>query len=144
MNLAGKLTDRKNIIFFNNLTHPSGAIVHQGDNITRIGNGDDEIITVDLTRLPQEITNIVFIVNIYRCIAPKQDFSQIENAFVGLVNLNNAGELVKYNLSGKAYGGMTGMILAKIYREDNEWIMKALAQGFKADGLDEIIPILDY
>ncbi len=144
LNSAGKLSDRKNIIYFNNLVHSSNAIVHQGDNVTGIGDGDDEIITVDLTELPQEISRIVFVINIYRCIPRKQDFSQIENAFVRLVNLNNARELARYNLSGKTYQGMTGMVLAEIYREDNEWVMEAIGKGFKANELDEIIDRLNY
>ena len=144
LNSAGKLSDRKDIIYFNNLSHRSGAIVHQGDNITGIGDGDDEIVTVDLTELPPEIGRIVFVINIYRCIPRKQDLSQIENAFVRLVNLNNERELARYNLSGKAYQGMTGMVLAEIYREDNEWVMEAIGKGFKANELDEIIARLNY
>jgi len=144
LNSAGKLLDRKNIVYFNNLIHPSGAIVHQGDNITGIGDGDDEIITVDLTKLPAEIARFVFIINIYRCIPRQQDFSQIENAFVRLVNLNNNLELARYDLSGKTYCGMTGMVLAEIYREDKQWIMEAIGKGFKANQLDEIIARLNY
>jgi len=144
LNSAGKLSDRKNIIYFNNLVHASGAIVHQGDNITGIGDGDDEIITVDLTKLPPEITRLVFIINIYRCIPRKQDFSQIENAFVRLANLNDNRELARYDLSGKAYLGMTGMVLAEIYRDDNSWVMEAIGKGFKANELSEIIERLNY
>ncbi len=144
LNSSGKLSDRKNIIYFNNLVHSSGAIVHQGDNITGIGDGDDEIITVDLTKLPPEIARFVFIINIYRCIPRQQDFSQIENAFVRLVNLNDDRELARYNLSGQTYQGMTGMVLAEIYRQDNEWVMEAIGKGFKANELDEIIERLNY
>jgi len=94
LNDAGKLIDNQNIIYFGNLQHPSGAIVHQGDNLTGAGDGDDEVIIVDLARIPANVSKLVFVVNIYDCQARKQDFTQIENAFVRLVNAANNQELV--------------------------------------------------
>lgn len=134
----GKLTDNKNVVFFGNLRHPSGSITHQGDNLTGAGDGDDEVIIVDLPRIPTQIAKLVFVVNIYQCIERKQDFGQIENAFVRLVNSNNK-ELARYNLSGKEYMGMTGMILAEVYRHNNEWKMAAIGNGVNVNGLGELI-----
>ena len=85
-----------------------------------------------------EIAKLVFVVNIYDCIARKQDFSQIENAFVRLVNAANNKELARYNLSGKEYLGMTGMVLAEVYRHNNEWKMAAIGNGFNVNGLGEL------
>jgi tellurium resistance protein TerD len=135
----GKVREIANVIYFGNLSHRSGAIVHLGDNLTGAGEGDDEQIIVDLSRLPQEIEKLVFTVNIYQCIARKQDFSQVKNAFVRLVNLSNNKELARYNLSGSEYQGMTGMIMAEIYNHNNEWKMAAVGNGVKANGLEELV-----
>lgn len=139
LNDAGNLIDNKNIIYFGNLQHPSGAIVHQGDNLTGAGDGDDEVIIIDLSRVPTNISKLVFVVNIYDCQARKQDFSQIENAFVRLVNMANNQELAKFNLSGQDYQGMTGMILAEVYRHNQEWKMAAIGNGVNVNGLSELV-----
>ncbi|MEA5576389.1 TerD family protein [Anabaena sp. UHCC 0451] len=135
----GKLTDKGNIVYFGNLQHSSGGITHTGDNLTGAGDGDDEVIIIDLPRIPNEITKLVFVINIYDCITRKQDFSQIENAFVRLVNVANNKELARYNLSGKEYNGMTGMVLAELYRHNNEWKMAAVGNGVSVNGLGELV-----
>jgi tellurium resistance protein TerD len=139
LNDAGKLIDNHNIIYFGNLSHPSGAIVHQGDNLTGAGDGDDEIIIIDLSRIPTTISKLVFVVNIYDCQARKQDFTQIENAFVRLVNTANNQELARFNLSGQDYQGMTGMVLAEVYRHNEEWKMAAIGNGVSVNGLSELV-----
>ncbi|MBD2627162.1 TerD family protein [Trichormus variabilis] len=135
----GKLTDQGNIIYFGNLQHSSGGITHTGDNLTGAGDGDDEVIIVDLPKIPAHIAKLVFVINIYECIARKQDFTQIENAFVRLVNVANNKELARYNLSGKEYKGMTGMILSELYRHNNEWKMAAIGNGVSVNGLGELV-----
>lgn len=135
----GKVRDVANIIYFGNLAHKSGGITHLGDNLTGAGDGDDEQVIVDLPRLPQEIKKLVFTVNIYHCVERKQDFSQVQNAFVRLINMSNNQELAKYNLSGSEYKGMTGMIMAEIYNHNNEWKMAAIGNGVKANGLKELM-----
>lgn len=135
----GKLTDVKDIIYYNNLRHPSNSVIHQGDNLTGAGEGDDEIIIVDLPNIPPDISKLVFIVSIYDCIARQQDFSQVANAFVRLVDLSSKKELARYNLSGQDYLGMTGMILAEVYRYNDDWKMAAIGNGIKANSLKEII-----
>ena len=134
-----KLNDRANVVYFGNLSHRSGAITHLGDNLTGAGEGDDEQILVDLSRMPSQIVKLVFTVNIYDCIARKQDFGQVKNAFVRLVNQSNNQELAKYNLSGSEYKGMTGMIMAEIYKHNDEWKMAALGNGVKVNGLEELV-----
>jgi tellurium resistance protein TerD len=136
---AGKLINNRNIIYFGNLEHPSGAIIHRGDNLTGAGDGDDEVIIIDLSRIPANIHKLVFVVNIYDCQARKQDFSQIENAFVRLVNTANNQELARFNLSGKDYQGMTGMILSEVYRHNEEWKMAAIGNGVSVNGLGELV-----
>lgn len=131
--------DKSNVIYFGNLSHQSGAITHLGDNLTGVGEGDDEQIIIDLTRLPKEITKLVFTVNIFECVARKQDFSLVQNAFVRLVNTSNNQELAKYKLSGSEYKGMTGMLMAEIYNHNNEWKMSAVGNGVRANGLGELV-----
>lgn len=135
----GKVKDVANLVYFGNLSHKSGAITHLGDNLTGAGEGDDEQIIVDLARLPKEIAKLVFTVNIYECIARKQDFAQVKNAFVRLVNTSNNQELAKYNLSGSEYKGMTGMIMAEIYNHNNEWKMAAIGTGVNVNGLEGLV-----
>ncbi|MEH2200175.1 TerD family protein [Nostoc sp.] len=137
----GKITDTDNVIYFANLSHKSGAITHLGDNLTGAGAGDDEQIIVDLTRLPKEIVKLVFTVNIYDCIARKQEFAQVQNAFVRLVNTSNNQEVAKYNLSGSEYKGMTGMIMAEIYNHNNEWKMAAIGNGINVNGLQGLMKV---
>ena len=133
-----KLTDVKNIIYFGNLRHSSSAIVHQGDNLTGAGEGDDEIINIDLPLIPPSISYLVLAINIYKCSDRRQDFSMVKNAFVRLVNRTNNKELARYNLSGAEYRGMTGMILAEVYRHNNDWKMAAVGNGFKVATLADI------
>ncbi|MGK7948641.1 MAG: TerD family protein [Xenococcaceae cyanobacterium] len=133
-----KLTDVKNIIYFGNLRHSSGAIAHQGDNLTGAGEGDDEVINLDLPLIPPDIAYLVFVINIYKCLDRQQDFSKVNNAFVRLVDRSNNKELAHYNLSGSEYAGMTGMILAEVYLHQGEWKMAAIGNGVKVKGLADL------
>lgn len=139
LNSKDKWTNQANVVFFGNLSHPSGAITHLGDNLTGAGDGDDEQIIIDLSRIPPDITKLIFTVNIYQCLSRKQDFSQVQNAFVRLVNISNNQELARYNLSGTEYTGMTGMIMAEIYKDNHEWKMAAIGNGINVNGLGELL-----
>ena len=141
LNADKKLTDLKDLIYFGNLRHSSSAIAHQGDNLTGAGEGDDEVINIDLPLIPPNISHLVFTINIYKCDQRKQDFSMVENAFVRLVDRANNQELARYNLSGSEYRGMTGMVLAEVYRHNDEWKMAALGNGFKVSTLADIAKI---
>lgn len=126
----GKLisTDlKKTCVFYGSLRHSSGAIIHQGDNLTGAGEGDDEQIMVDLGKVPQNISKIVFVVNIYDANVRNQHFGMIRNAFIRLVNLSNNSEICRYNLSDN-YDGMTGMVVGEIYRYNGEWKFNAIGQ----------------
>ena len=130
-----RLRQDKDIVYFGNLNHLSGAIAHQGDNLTGAGEGDDEVINIDLPDIPDYIQYLVFVINIFKAKQRKQHFGQVNNAFVRLVNLDTQQELVRYNLSGADYEGQTAMIMAEVYRKDNEWKMAAIGDGLVADGL---------
>lgn len=134
-----KLAGKKDIVYFGNLKHPSESITHLGDNLTGAGEGDDEVILVDLAKIPPQISRLVFVVTIYQAVKRKQDFGQVENAFVRLVNQANNQELARYDLSGNDYAQMTAMTLAEVYRHQDEWKMAAVGNGFQVEGLQDIV-----
>ena len=134
-----KLKGNSNVVYFGNLRHQSGAITHLGDNLTGAGEGDDEQILVDLPDIPTEISKLVFVVNIYDAIKRKQDFEQVQNAFVRLVDLSNNQEIARYTLSGRDYRGKNSMLLAEVYRHNDEWKMVAVGDGLDFDGLQEVV-----
>ncbi len=133
----GKLVGKKDMVYFGNLTHSSGAVVHQGDNLTGAGAGDDEQIKITLDRVPADCDKIVFVVNIYKAVERKQHFGMISNAFIRIVNAQNGQELCRYNLS-ENYDGMTAMIFGEVYRHNGEWKFTALGQATKDSGLGEL------
>ena len=139
LNVNGKVNDIANVVYFGNLSHRSKAIVHLGDNLTGEGDGDDEQILVDLALVPPEIVKLVFTVSIYECTKRQQDFGQVKNAFVRLVNVSNNKEIARYNLSGSEYKGTTGMVMAEIYRHADEWKMAAVGRGIKVEGLGDMV-----
>ena len=129
----GRLCDKSDIIYFGNLGHKSGAIQHMGDNLTGAGEGDDEQILVDLSKIPAEYDRIVMVVNIYQAVQRKQHFGMIQNAFIRLIDQRNNAEMCKYNLTDD-YSGMTALIFGEIYRHNGEWKFNAVGSGF-AGGL---------
>jgi tellurium resistance protein TerD len=138
LNSYDKLESKADVVYFGNLRHLSGAITHLGDNLTGAGSGDDEQILVDLPKIPARITKLVFAVNIYQCIQRQQDFAKVRNAFVRLVDLSNNKEIAQYRLSGSEYQGKTGMILAEVYRDNDEWKMAAVGEGLTVNGLQSL------
>ena len=133
-----KLTNKSDIIYFGNLRHSSGAITHLGDNLTGKGEGDDEQIIVDLPKVPAKISKLLFMINIYESKKRKQELSQVENAFVRLVDLNNRKEIARYELSGSQYQNKNGLILGEVYRHNGEWKMAATGDAFDAKGIGDI------
>lgn len=133
----GKFTNTADVVYFGNLKHHTGTVVHQGDNLTGAGDGDDEQIIVDLSKVPQEYDRIVFVVNIYQAIKRNQHFGMIQNAFIRLVDARNNNEMCKYNLTDN-YSGMTAMIFGEVYRHNGEWKFNAIGQGTNDPGLSEL------
>ena len=128
-----KVLSDKHFIFFNNLTSPDGSIEHLGDNLTGEGDGDDEVIIVDLGAIPPTITNIFFPVSIYDGDARGQTFGQVRNAFIRIVDRSNGSELARYDLSEDA-STETAMVFGELYRNGAEWKFRAVGQGY-ASGL---------
>ena len=128
-------------VYFGNLRHSSGAIVHQGDNLTGEGDGDDEQIMVNLQKIPPYIDKMVFVVNIYDARVRNQHFGMIRNAFIRLVNMDNRTEICRFNLS-ENYNNMTGLVVGEIYRKNGEWKFNAIGQAVQeASRLDSLIQL---
>lgn len=126
-------------VYFGNLRHYSGAIVHQGDNLTGAGDGDDEQIMVNLPMVPSNIEKMVFVVNIYDARARNQHFGMIRNAFIRLVDVDTGTEICRFNLS-ENYNGMTGLVVGEIYKRNGDWKFNAIGQPVQeASRLDSLI-----
>ncbi|SFB05890.1 Stress response protein SCP2 [Acetitomaculum ruminis DSM 5522] len=124
----GKMTQGHDLVYYGNLKHKSGAVVHLGDNLTGAGEGDDEQIVVELSKIPAEYDRIVIVVNIYKAQKKDQHFGMIQNAFIRLVDARNNNEMCKYNLTDD-YSNMTAMIFGELYKHNGEWKFSAVGQG---------------
>jgi tellurium resistance protein TerD len=127
----GKVLSDQHFIFFNNLKSPDGSIEHLGDNLTGEGEGDDEQVNVNLTTVPAEIDKIVFPVSIYDADNRQQNFGQVRNAFIRVVNQSGATEIARYDLSEDA-STETAMVFGELYRNGAEWKFRAVGQGYAA------------
>ena len=128
-----KVLSDKHFVFFNNLTSPDGSIEHTGDNTTGEGEGDDEVIKVNLSAVPPEVDSIVFPVSIYDADSRSQSFGQVRNAFIRVVDQSNSNEIARYDLSEDA-STETAMVFGELYRNGSEWKFRAVGQGY-ASGL---------
>ena len=126
----GKVSGDQDFIFYSNLEHPSGAVVHLGDNRTGAGDGDDEQITVDLSKVPENIARIAFTVTIYDVESRRQNFGQVANAFIRLVNADTDEEIVRYDL-GEDFSIETAMVVGELYRHNGEWKFNAIGSGYQ-------------
>jgi len=126
----GKVRGDSDFIFYNNLKSSDGSLVHNGDNTTGQGDGDDETLTVDLARVPAEIDRLSFCVTIHEAEARKQNFGMIGKAFIRCLNASGNAELARYDLSEDS-SVETAMIFGELYRAGAEWKFKAVGQGFK-------------
>ncbi|MFH8383113.1 TerD family protein, partial [Kitasatospora sp. NPDC018058] len=128
-NDQGKVASDGNFVFFNNLKSPDGSVEHTGDNRTGEGEGDDEAIKVNLAGVPADVQKIVFPVSIYDAESRGQNFGQVRNAFIRVVNQADSSELARYDLSEDA-STETAMVFGELYRNGAEWKFRAIGQGY--------------
>jgi len=133
---SGKVRADTDFVFYNNPRSPEGAVEYAGDNKTGAGDGDDECIKVDLSRVPAEVQKIVLAVTIHQADQRKQNFGMVSNAFVRIINEGDGKEVARYDLSEDA-SLETAMVFAEIYRSGSDWKFKAIGQGFR-DGLGSL------
>jgi len=125
----GKVTSDGDFVFYNNLKHTSGAVQHLGDNLTGAGEGDDEQLKIDLSKVPETIQKIDFTVTIHEADTRKQNFGQVENAFIRVVNATTNEELIRYDL-GEDFSVETAVVVGELYRHGGEWKFQAIGSGF--------------
>ncbi len=133
LNAMGKVRNDLDFIFYNNLLSSDGSVEHTGDNRTGEGEGDDEAVRVNLAAVPADVDKLAVTVTIHDAQARGQNFGQVDNAFIRVVNEGNGREIVRYDLSEDA-STETAMIFGEVYRHGGEWKFRAVGQGY-AGGL---------
>ncbi|MEE0858944.1 MAG: TerD family protein [Acutalibacteraceae bacterium] len=126
---SGKVSKPEDFVFYGNLTHPSGSVQHMGDNLTGEGDGDDEQIKVDLSTIPAEITKITFTVTIYDAEQRRQNFGQVNNAFIRIYNEETGEEILRYDL-GEDFSIETAAVFGELYKNNGEWKFNAIGSGY--------------
>ena len=127
---SGKVSRQEDFVFFGNLVHPSGCVSHQGDNLTGVGEGDDEQIKVDLSLVPGNISKIAFAVTIYEAEERRQNFGQVNNAFIRIYDEPNGNEILRYDL-GEDFSIETAAIFGELYKHGDEWKFNAIGSGYQ-------------
>lgn len=126
----GKCPTEKEFVFYGNLTHPSESVKHMGDNLTGEGDGDDEQIFVDLSKIPASVQKVAFTVTIYDAETRRQNFGQVSNAYIRIVDESNNTEMIRYDL-GEDFSIETAVVVGELYRHGNEWKFNAIGSGFQ-------------
>nr|WP_115652416.1 TerD family protein [Clostridium sporogenes] len=132
----GKVNDDLNFVFYNNLQDPSGSVVHTGDNRTGDGDGDDEQIILDFSKVPSDIDKIAITVTIHEAQERAQNFGQVSNAFVRIVNEETDVEVLRYDLS-EDFSIETALVFCELYRNNGDWKFSAIGSGFSG-GLEAL------
>ena len=127
---TGKVSRTEDFVFYGNLSHPSGSVVHQGDNLTGVGDGDDEQIKIDLSKVPDNIEKIAFTVTIYEAEQRRQNFGQVSNSFIRIVDETTNMELIRYDL-GEDFSIETAIVAGELYKYNGEWKFNAVGSGFQ-------------
>lgn len=138
----GKLLRDEDFVFYNNLNGRDGAVVHTGDNLTGDGEGDDEVIMIDFTKIPSEIKKIAICVTIHEAELRRQNFGQVSNAYIRIAKLadefDTVGEqILKFDLE-EEFSIETALVVAEIYNRNGEWKFNAVAAGYQG-GLEAIV-----
>lgn len=127
---SGKVSAQQDFVFYGNLTHPSGSVQHLGDNLTGAGDGDDEQIKINLSLVPANITKITFTVTIYDADQRRQNFGQVNNAFIRIYNEVTGEEILRYDL-GEDFSIETAAVFGELYKNGSEWKFNAIGSGYQ-------------
>jgi tellurium resistance protein TerD len=134
---SGRMPHETDFIFYSNPTHPSGGIIHSGDNRTGSGAGDDETIEIDFEKIPAEIEKLVFAINVYEGKERRQNFGMVGKAYARVLNEETNAEIMKFDL-GEDYSIETCVIACELYRNNGEWKFNAVGSGYD-NGIDGFI-----
>ena len=130
LNEGGRVRSDSDFIFYNNLRSSDGSVEHTGDNLTGGGDGDDEQVKVDLSRVPADVSKIAVTVTIHEGEGRRQNFGMVANAFIRVVDETSGREITRYDLNEDA-SVETAMIFGEVYRHNGDWKFRAVGQGFK-------------
>ena len=130
LNSTGKVRSDSDFIFYNNLKSSDGSVVHSGDNRTGEGEGDDETVSIDLTKVPADVDKVVLGVTIHDAESRRQNFGMVGKAYIRCLNAAGDTEIARYDLSEDS-STETAMIFGELYRHGGEWKFRAVGQGFK-------------
>lgn len=133
---SGRVEKDEDFVFYNNLKHISGAVEHLGDNRTGEGDGDDEEILVDLKLMPNHIQKIAVAVTIYEAKERRQNFGQVSNSYIRVLNSENEEEILRYDL-GEEFSIETAIVACELYKYNGEWKFSAVGSGFEG-GLEAL------
>lgn len=133
----GKRLSDKHFVFYGNLKSPNNSVVHTGDNLTGDGDGDDETLNIDFSKIEQEAEEIVFVVTIYEAESRGQNFGQVKNAFIRIYNPDTNEEYMRYDL-GEDFSLETAVEFGRLYKKDSEWRFNAVGQG-RRGGLQDYL-----
>lgn len=125
----GKAASDSDFVFYGNKEHPSGAVTHMGDNRTGDGEGDDEQILIDLTKVPESVSRIAFTCTIYEAETRNQNFGMVSNSYIRICNDADGTELIRYDL-GEDYSIETAVVVGELYRNNGEWKFNAIGSGY--------------
>ncbi|MDQ1163325.1 TerD family protein [Chryseobacterium sp. SORGH_AS_0447] len=134
-----KLVSDNHFIFYNNLESPDKAVIHSGDNLTGDGNGDDEQIKIDLTKIDPAVKEITVVVTIHEADARRQNFGQVRNSFIRIFNTDTNEEILKYELD-EDFSIETAVEFGRIYNRNGEWKFEAVGSG-QREGLEKFVAI---
>ncbi|OBW40258.1 General stress protein 16U [Chryseobacterium sp. MOF25P] len=137
LNDSKKLVSDNHFIFYNNLESPDKAVIHSGDNLTGDGDGDDEQIKIDLTKIDAAVQEITVVVTIHDADARRQNFGQVRNSFIRIFNTETNEEILKYELD-EDFSIETAVEFGRIYNRNGEWKFEAVGSG-QRDGLDKFV-----
>lgn len=135
----GKLLNNEHFIFYNQAATPNKSIVHSGDNRTGDAAADDEVISLDLSLMAADLTELSFIVTIHDAEVRKQNFGQVKNSYIRLVNADTGAELARYSLEDD-FSTETAVQFGSLYKKDGQWLFKAVGAGFKK-GLSDFVQV---
>ncbi|MCI9157514.1 MAG: TerD family protein [Lawsonibacter sp.] len=127
---SGRVISSDDFVFYGNLKHTSGAVEHLGDNLTGAGDGDDEQIKVDLTKVPDPVARIAFTATIYEAEERRQNFGMVSNAFIRIYNEASGEELLRYDL-GEDFSIETAVVFGELYKNNGEWKFNAIGSGYQ-------------
>ncbi len=127
---AGKVSKPEDFVYFGNLKHPSGSVEHLGDNLTGAGEGDDEQIKINLSSIPENIAKVAFTVTIYEAETRRQNFGQVNNAFIRIYNEETGEEMLRYDL-GEDFSIETAAVFGELYKNNGEWKFNAIGSGYQ-------------